>query len=102
MGAMEIEEMVILDDGLCILLFPKERLSSLHDDVRVVVFLDSITQEDLFVGAAQGFFRCVWGFGSAGAGSGDREDRDTEAEGQGHPSRRSLEREAAYHHCRKM
>ena len=102
MGAMKIEKMGILDDGLRILLFLEERLSSLHDDVRVVVFFDSIAQEDLFVGAAQGFFRCVLGLGRAGAGGGDREDRDTEAEGQGYSSRRSLEREAAYHHCRKM
>ena len=61
MGAMEIEEMGILDDGFRILLFLEERLSSFHDDVRVVVFLDPIAQEDLLVGAAQGFFRCVLG-----------------------------------------
>ncbi len=81
MGAMEIEEMVILDDGLRILLFFEERLSSLHDDVGVVVLFDSIAQENLFVGAAQGFLRCVLGLGCAGAGCGDREHRGTEAEG---------------------
>ena len=102
MGAMEIEEMGIFDDGLRILFFLEERFPSLHDDVRVVVFLDPVAQEYLLVSAAQSFFRCVLGLGRAGTGGGDREDRDTEAEGHGHSSRRSLEREAAYHHCRKM
>ena len=102
MGAMEIEKMGILDDGLRVFLFLEKRLPSFHDDVRVVVFLDPIAQEDLLVSAAQDFFRCVLGLGRAGAGGDDREERDTEAEGQGHLSRRSLEREAAYHHCRKM
>jgi hypothetical protein len=42
MGAMEIDEMVILDDGFRILFFLEERLSSLHDDVGVVVLFDRI------------------------------------------------------------
>src|SRR6266508_6999342 len=49
---MEIEEMVILDNGLRILLSLEERLSPLHDDVGVVVLLDRIAQENLLVSAA--------------------------------------------------
>ena len=67
-GAMEIEEMVILDNGFRILLFVKERLSPLHDDVGVVVLFDRIAQENLFVSAAQGFLRAVLGLGRAGTG----------------------------------
>ena len=37
--------------------FSKERLSSLHDDVGVVVLFDRIAQENLLVGAAEGFLR---------------------------------------------
>jgi hypothetical protein len=102
MGAMEIEEMGILDDGLLVFLFLEKRLPSFHDDVRVVVFLDPIAEENLLVSAAQGFFRCVLGLGRARAGGGNRKDRETEAKGHGHSSRRNLEREAACHHCRKM
>jgi hypothetical protein len=83
-GAMEIEEMGIFDDSLRILLFLEEGLSSLHDDVGIVVLFDSIAQENLLVGAAQGFLRRVLGLGLAGAGGGDREYRDTEAEGHCH------------------
>ena len=102
MSAMKIEEMGILDDGFRILLFLEECLSSFHDDVRVVVFLDPIAQEDLLVGAAQGFFRCVLGLGRAGAGGVDREDRETEAEGHGHSPRRSVEGEPVCHDWREM
>ena len=102
MSAMKIEEMGILDDGFRILLFLEECLSSFHDDVRVVVFLDPIAQEDLLVGAAQGLFRCVLGLGRAGAGGVDREDRETEAEGHGHSPRRSVEGEPVCHDCREM
>lgn len=79
MGAMEIEEMIILNDGLRVFLFLEERLPSFHDDVRIVVFLDPIAQEDLLVSAAQGFFRSVLGLGRARAGGGDRKDCETEA-----------------------
>src|SRR6187399_751814 len=53
MGAMEIEEMGILDDRLRILLFFEERFPSLHDDMGVVVLLDRIAQKNLFIRAAQ-------------------------------------------------
>ncbi len=79
MGAMEIEEMIILNDGLRVFLFLEERLPSFHDDVRIVVFLDPIAQEDLLVSAAQGFFRSVLGLGRARAGGGGRKDCETEA-----------------------
>ena len=81
MGPMEIKEMVILDDGFRILLFLEERLSSLHDDIGIVVFLDRISQENLLVSAAQGFLRRVFVFGRAGAGSDDAEYRHAEADG---------------------
>ena len=80
-GVMEIEEMVILDDGFRILLFLEERLSSLHDDIGIVVFFDRISQENLLVSAAQGFLRRVFVFWRAGAGSDDAEYRHAEAEG---------------------
>lgn len=81
MGTMEIEKMVIFDDGLRILLFLEERLSSLHDDVGVVVLFDRIAQEYLFVSAAQGFLRAVLGLGRAGTGRDEAEDCRAEAEG---------------------
>src|SRR5262245_46220253 len=85
MGAMEIEEMGILHDGLRILLFLKVGFSSLHDDVWVVVFLNRITQENLFVRAAQGFLRCPLRFGCAGAGGDETEYHHTEADGRWKP-----------------
>ena len=79
---MEIQEMGILDNGLCILLFLEERLSSLHDDVRIVVLFNRIAQENLFVGAAQGFLRSILIFGCAGAGGDETEYCHTEAGGR--------------------
>ena len=102
MGAMEIEEMVILDDGLRILLFLEERLSSLHDDVGVVVLFDRIAQENLLVSAAQGFLRGILILGCAGAGGDDTEYRDTEAEGRCKSWRSSQDAKRAYHHSLKM
>jgi len=101
-GAMEIEEMVILDDGLRILLFLEERLSSLHDDVGVVVLFDRITQENLFVSAAQGFLRGTLILGCARAGGGDTEYHDTEAEGRCKSRRGSQLGKGTYHHWLKM
>ena len=90
-GAMDIEEMVILDDGFRILLSLEERLSSLHDDVGVVVFFDCIAHEKLLIGAAEGFLCGILILGRTGAGSddGDTEHRDTEAEGRCKSWRRS-------------
>ena len=65
-GAMEIEKMVILDDGLCILLFLEERLSSLDDDVGVVVLFDRVAQKNLLVSAAQGLLCSILSLGCAG------------------------------------
>ena len=84
MGAMEIEEMGIFDDGFCVLLFLEECFSSLHDDVGVVVFFDRIAHENLFVGAAEGFLRGILTLGCTGAGGEDTECCDTEAEGPCH------------------
>ena len=94
--------MVILDDGLRILLFLEERLSSLHDDVGVVVLFDRIAQENLFVSPAQSFFRGILLLGCAGAGGDDAEYRDTEAESRCKSWRSSQDGKGAYHHCLKM
>ena len=85
MGAMEIEEMGIFHDGLRILLFLKVGFSSLHDDVWVVVFLNRITQENLFVRAAQGFLRCTLRFGCAGAGGHETEYHHAKADSRWKP-----------------
>lgn len=84
MGAVELEEVGILDDGFRILFFVEIRLSSLHDDVRVIVLFDRIAQENLLISTAKGFLRGFLLFGCAGAGGGDTEGRDTEAEGHRH------------------
>jgi hypothetical protein len=68
---MEIEEMGILDDGLRVFFFFEKGLSSLHDDVGIVVLFNRVAQEDLFVCAAQGFLRRILSFGGAGTG-GDK------------------------------
>lgn len=74
MGAMEVEEVVIFHDGFRVFLFFEERFASLHDDVGVVIFLDRVAQEDLLVGAAQGFLGRVLGLGCTGAGRDNAED----------------------------
>ena len=102
MGMMEIEEMGILDDGFRILLFLEERLSSLHDDVGIVVLFDRIAQENLFVSAAQGFLRGILILGCAGAGGDDTEYRETEGEGRCQSWRSSQDGKWAYHHSMKM
>ena len=81
MSAMEIEEVVIFDDGFRIFFFLEECLSPFHDDIGVVVFFDRIAQENLFVGAAQRFLRALWGLGRAGTGREDEEYRRAKAEG---------------------
>ena len=81
MGAMEIEEVVVLGDRFPVFLFFEEGFAPFHDDVGVVVFLDRIAQEDLFVGAAQGLLRGILRFGCAGTGSDDAEDERAQAEG---------------------
>src|SRR6266849_3188859 len=101
-GVMEIEEMVILDDGFCIFLSLEERLSSLHDDVGVVVLFHRIAQENLLVSAAQSFLRGVLILGCAGAGGDETEHRDREAEGRCKSWRSSQDGKGAYHHCVKM
>ena len=101
MGAMEIKEVGILDDGLRILLFLEECLSSLHDDVGVVVLFDPIAHENLLISAAEGFLRGILILGCAGAGGDDTECCDTEAEGHCHSWCSSRDR-GAYHHCPKM
>ena len=76
MGAVELEEMGIFDNGFRILIFLKKRLSPFHDHVWVVVLLDRIAQENLFVGAAEDFFRGILFFRCTGAGSDDTECHD--------------------------
>ena len=100
---MEIEEMVILDDGFRILLFLEECLSSLHDDVGVVVLFHRIAKENLFVSAAQGFLRglLLWRR-AGGTGRDQAEYRDTEAAGH-RQSWCSREHGATpYHDCVEM
>lgn len=80
MGAMEIEEVVVFGDRFPVFLFFEEGFAPFHDDVGVVVFLDRIAQEDLFVGAAQGLLRSILCFGCAGTGSDDAEDERAQAE----------------------
>jgi hypothetical protein len=98
---MEIEEMVKLDDGFRIFLFLKERLSSLHDDVGVVVLFDPIAQKNLLVGAAEGFLCGILSLGCAGTGGDDAEHRDTEADGHSKPWCRSQNGGGSYHNCLK-
>ena len=86
MGMMEIEEMGIFDDGFGIFLSLEVCLSSLHDDVGVVVLFHriGIAQENLLVSAARSFLRGVLILGCAGAGGDETEHRDREAEGHCH------------------
>jgi hypothetical protein len=102
MGAMEIEEVGVLDDGLRILLFLEEGFSTFHDDVGVVVLLNRIAHEDLFIRAAQGFLRCILRFGCAGAGGEKTAHRQREAQGRSKPWQSSQDRERVCHYCVKM
>ena len=99
---MEIEEMVILDDGFGILLFLEERLSSLHDDVGVVVLFHRIAKENLFVSAAQGFLRGLLLGRCAGTGRDEAECRDTEAGGHCQSWCSREHGGNPYHYCVKM
>ena len=101
-GTVEVEEMGILDHGLRIFLSLEEGLSTLHDDVGVVVLFDRIAQEDLFVRAAQGFLRRILFFGCAGAGGNQTAYCHTEANGRCQSWRSSEYGGRAYHHCVKM
>ena len=101
MRPMEIEEMIIFDDGFRVLLFLEERFSPLHDDVGVVVLFHRIAKENLFVSAAQGFLRSILIFGCAGTGRDETEYCDTEADGSCQ-SWGSQDRARACHNCRGM
>ena len=99
---MEFEEMVVLDDGFRILLFLEERLSSLHDDVGVVVLFHRIAHENLLVSAAQGFLRGLLLFGCAGTGRDEAEHRDTEANGRCQLLGSREDGGNPCHYCREM
>ncbi len=88
MIAMEVEEMVILDDRLRILFFFKKRFAPLHDDVRVVVFLDRIPEENRFVGSAQCFLGCGVGIFRT-ARAGHQQAKRSHPEGQREASPRA-------------
>ncbi|SLM47998.1 protein of unknown function [Nitrospira japonica] len=57
MASMEVEEMVVLDNGLGILFFFEEGLAALHNDVRIVVLLDRIPEKNRLVRSAEGLLR---------------------------------------------
>ena len=53
--AMQIEEVVILDDGFGEFFLFEERFSAFHNDVWIVVLFNRIAEEDRFVRSTQSF-----------------------------------------------
>ena len=52
-GAMQIQEMLVLDDGFGIISSLEEGLRPFHDHMGIVILLDRITDEDALVCGAE-------------------------------------------------
>ena len=68
--------MVVLDEGFRIFLFFKIRFTPLHDDIRMVVVVEGITDENLLIRSTDDFLEpAPYVAGSDITGTGDQEER---------------------------
>ena len=79
---VQVEEMLVLNDGFRIFLFLEEGLGPFHDDVGVIILLDRVAHENLFIRSAERLGAGGRRFGRTGTADGYAEDGRSEQEDQ--------------------